>query len=80
MDSLRIHGKLQPGHQGSFFIDLDPNDKNNWVRRTARDMPARFQKIWVLRMKVGITTAVGKTFWKPIENNLQEKLLEATEE
>jgi hypothetical protein len=31
-------------------------------------------------MKVGISTAVGKTVWKPIEKTLQEKLIEAAKE
>ncbi|HEX5847249.1 MAG TPA: hypothetical protein VFY53_13550 [Rhodoplanes sp.] len=80
MDSLRIHGKLEPGHQGPFYIDLDPNDPDNWVRRIAKDMPARFRRLWARRMKVGISTAVGKTVWKPIEKTLQEKLIEAAKE
>ena len=79
MDSLRIHQALDPGHQGSFYIEIDPTDADNWMRRMAKDMPYRFRTLWTRRMKVGISTAVGTTVWEPIEKSLQEKLLEVAE-
>jgi hypothetical protein len=79
MNNLRIPGTLEPGHQGSFYIELDLKDQSNWIRRIAKEMPPKFRSLWVRRMKVGISTAVGRTVWKRIEKGLQEKLLEAAQ-
>jgi hypothetical protein len=79
LDSLRIHGELKPGHRGAFYIVLDPNDPTNWIRRFAKNAPRRFGWLWARRLRIGISTAVGKTIWAPIERNLQEKLSEAAD-
>ncbi len=79
MDSLRIHQRLEPGHRGSFYIDVDPKDDDNWIRRFAKNLPKYLRKLWVRRMKVGISTAVGKTVWAPIEMSLGKELIEAAE-
>ncbi len=80
MDSLRIHQRLDTGHRGSFYIELDPNDRENWSRRFSREMPRRFRGLWLRRLQVGIATAVGTTTWAPAENTLRKKLLESAKE
>lgn len=80
LDSLRIHQRLEPGHRGSFYIELDPNDEENWIFRFSKNIPQKFRHIWARRLRVGIATAVGKTIWAPVERSLQQKLVETASE
>lgn len=77
LDSLRIHQKLEPGHRGSFYIELDPNDPENWIRRFSKEAPKKLSWLWARRLRIGISTAVGSTIWAAVEKNLQKKLIEA---
>lgn len=79
MDSLKIHGRLEPGNRGSFYIELDPSDRENWVRRCAQDMPKHFRAVWLRRLKVGIATAVGTTTWASVEDSLRKELLDTAQ-
>lgn len=77
MDSLQILQRLDPGHRGSFYIELNPDDQENWARRFAKNMPKHFRHIWLRRLQIGIATAVGVTRWSSVEGTLREKLSES---
>jgi hypothetical protein len=80
MDSLKLHQRLDVAHRGSFYIELDPDDRENWARRFAMKLPRRLRGLWLRRLEVGIATAVGTTIWASVENTLRDKLLEAAKE
>ena len=76
MDSLKIHQRLEPGHRGSFYIELDQDDQENWARCFVKNMPNRFRALWLRRLQIGVATAVGITQWCVVESTLREKLVE----
>lgn len=79
MDSLKIHQRLEPGHRGSFYIVLDPNERENWVLRFAKEMPRHFRGAWLRRLQIGIATAVGTTKWVSVEDSLRKELIKSAE-